>query len=153
MNKEPNEENFNRLTIETMTSNKDLKSFFGAKLYIANSLPKLLEKTDRVRQLLRKKTEWTWSGRKKDEFNEIKKLITKTPCLAHFARNQDKTVTTNANRTGLGITLWTRQNDSTIRPSAFASHLISKSLSHPENCFYYQLYGDWRNFVFVCPVN
>ena len=44
--------------------------------------------------------------------------------MAHFGRNQDNIVSTSARRTGLGITLW-QKNDGTIQPIAFAGRNLN----------------------------
>ena len=53
----------------------------------------------------------------------MRKMITDVSCLAHFARDQDNVVTTDAILSGLGITLWQRQDVNTNRPIAFARYL------------------------------
>ena len=58
-------------------------------------------------------------------------MIAEKPCLARFARDQDNIVSTNVSRLGLGITLWQKQNDHTIRPIAFGSRYLDKA---EKNC-------------------
>ena len=33
-------------------------------------------------------------------------MVTEGPCLAHYAKENDNMVTTDASKTGFGITLW-----------------------------------------------
>ena len=67
-------------------------------------------------------------GKKQDEdFNNIKKQLTEEPCLAHYAKDRDNIVTTDANKTGLGITLWQKQSDGKIKPIAFGSRYLNES--------------------------
>ena len=113
------------LQLKLPTSCKKLKSFLGALEYIAKLTIKLSEKTNRMRQLLRKKSDWNWTEKEKEDFNEINKKITEIPCLAHFARDRDKIVSTDSSRTGLGIILWQKHNDETIRPKAFTSRYLN----------------------------
>ena len=40
------------------------------------------------------------------DFDRIKHMVTEGPCLAHYAKENDNMVTTDASKTGLGITLW-----------------------------------------------
>ena len=47
--------------------------------------------------------------------------------MAHFARDRDNRRSTDASRAGLGITLWQKQNDDTIRPIAFAIRYLIHS--------------------------
>ena len=83
------------------TSSIESKSYLGAIQYFAKFIPKLSEKTDRRRQLLRKKAKWNCTGREEEDFNEIKKKIIDIPCLAHFTRDRYNMVSTDASRTGL----------------------------------------------------
>ena len=46
-------------------------------------------------------------------------------CLAHFAKDRNNKVSTNASRPGLGINLWQRQNDNTIRQIAITSRYLN----------------------------
>ena len=94
------------LTIKTTKINKKFKSFRGATQYVAKFIPKLSERTGPMRKLLKKEMEWQKTAREREDFNEFKKSITEIPCLAHFARDRVNIVTTDASRTGLGITLW-----------------------------------------------
>ena len=54
-------------------------------------------------------------------------MVTKTQCLAHFARDRDSIVTTDASRTGPGKTLWQKQKrqhnpNNRIRQQIFERH-------------------------------
>ena len=51
--------------------------------------------------------------------------MTEIPCLALFARGRANIVSTDASRTGLGITLWQKQNDDSNRPIAIASRYLN----------------------------
>ena len=48
-------------------------------------------------------------------------MITGRTCLAHFARDRENIVTSDASKTVLEITLWQAETNNTIRPIAFAS--------------------------------
>ena len=48
---------------------KELKSFLGAIQFVAKFLPKIPERTDRMRKLSRKETEGKWTERE-EEFNK-----------------------------------------------------------------------------------
>ena len=52
-------------------------------------------------------------------------MVTEIPFSPHFVGDRDDIVTTDASRTGLGITLWQKRTDSTIRPIAFTSRFLS----------------------------
>ena len=41
---------------------------------------------------------------------------TDKPCLAHYAKAKCNMVTTDASKTGLGITLWQKRDNGEIKP-------------------------------------
>ena len=94
---------------------------------MAKFLPKLSERTDRLRKLLKKNTEWRWKTEQQNDFETIKKMLTEEPALAHYAKDIDNIVTTDASKTGLGITLWQRQTDGELKPIAFGSRFLNDS--------------------------
>ena len=106
---------------------KQLKSFLGAIQYLAKFLPRLSEKTDKLRKLLKKNTEWKWETEQQNDFEMIKKMLTEEPALAHYAKDKDNIVSTDASKTGLGITLWQKQADGELKPIAFGSRFLNDS--------------------------
>ena len=106
---------------------KELKSFLGAIQYLAKFLPRLSERTDRLRKLLTKNTEWRWETEPQIDFKTIKKMLTEEPALEHYAKDRDNIVTTDASKTGLGITLWQKQADGELLPIAFGSRFLNDS--------------------------
>ena len=48
-------------------------------------------------------------------------MLTEGPCLAHYAKDKDNIVTTDASITGLGISLWQKQDDGNTKPIAYVS--------------------------------
>ena len=61
----------------------------------------------------------------KNFFKKIKQMLTEGPCLAHHAKDKDNIVTTDASTTGLGITLWQKQNDGNTKLIAFGSRYLN----------------------------
>ena len=58
-----------------------------------------------MRQLLKRGTEWDRTTDRKADFSKIKHEPTNLPCLAHYNRNIENIVTTDACKTGLtGLT-------------------------------------------------
>ena len=104
---------------------KQLKSFLGAIQYLAKILPRLSERTDKLRKLLKKNTECKWETEQQNDFE--KKMLTEEPALAHNAKDKDNIVSTDASKTGLGITLWQKQADGELKPIAFGSRLLIDS--------------------------
>ena len=70
-------------------------------------------------------------------FGNIKQMVTERPCLAHYAKDKKFIVRTNASTTGLGITLWQKQDDGNTNPTAFGRRYLSEkekkySISEPK---------------------
>ena len=115
------------LDLKHPENQKQLKTFLGAIQYLAKFIPRLSERTERLRRLLKKESKWNWGKEQEEDFNNIKKLLTEEPCLAHYAKDRDNIVTTDASKTGLGITLWQKQSDGGIKPIAFGSRYLNES--------------------------
>ena len=94
---------------------------------MAKFLPRLSERTERLRRLLKKDSTWNWGKQQDEDFNNIKKMSTKEPCLAHYEKDRENIVTTDASKTGLGLTLWQKQSDGEIKPIAFGSRFLNDS--------------------------
>ena len=94
---------------------------------MAKFLPRLSERTDKLRKLLKKNTEWKWETEQQKDFEMIKKMLTEEPALAHYAKDKDNIVTTDASKTGLAITLWQKQADGEVKPIAFGSRFLNDS--------------------------
>ena len=124
----PNKEKFKTiLDLKHPENPKQLKSFLGAIQYLAKFLPRLSERSDKLRKLLKKNTEWKWETEQQNDFEMIKKMLTEEPALAHYAKDKDNIVTTDANKSGLGITLWQKQVDGELKLIAFGSRLLNDS--------------------------
>ena len=52
-------------------------------------------------------------------------MLTEEPALAHYAKDKDNIVTTDASKTGLGITIWQKQVDGELKPIAFGSRFLN----------------------------
>ena len=121
----PNKEKTDAINnLKPPTNTKTLKSFLGAIQCFAKFIPNLSEKTD-TRQLLKKGTKWDCRTDRDTDFSKIKQEITKRPCLAHYNRNKENIVTTDASKTGLGIALWQKQGNNELKANAFASRHLN----------------------------
>ena len=54
-------------------------------------------------------------------------MLTKEPALAHYAKDRDYIVTTDASKTGLGITKWQKQAGGELKPIAIGSRFLDDS--------------------------
>ena len=115
------------LTQKPPNNTKELESFLGAILYLAKFLPKLSEKTDKLRKLLNKNDPWKWENDQQEDFIQIKRMLTEKPCLGHYAKDEESRVTTDASNTGLGITLWQNQDSGDMKMIAFSSRYLNNT--------------------------
>ena len=90
---------------------KELKSFLGSIQHLSKLINNLSKKTDRMRRLLKKETRWDWTPEVNEDFENLKKEITESPCLAHFDPKKDNYVKTDACNTGLEATLWQKEGE------------------------------------------
>ena len=58
---------------------------------------------------------------------KVKQMLTEGPCLAHNAKDKENIVTTDASRTGFGITLWQEQDDGITKPIAFECRYLNET--------------------------
>ena len=122
----PNEEKIEAiLKLNPPENNKELKSFLGAIQYMAKFLPKLSERTDRLRKPLKKNETWNWGTEQNKDFGKIKQMLTEGPCLAHYAKDIDNIVTTDASTAGLGLPIWQRQDDGNTKPIAYGKRYLN----------------------------
>ena len=122
----PNEEKVDAiLLLKPPENTKELQSFLGSIQYMAKFLPKLSEKTDKLKKLLKKNEPWNWEEEQQKDFEKIKQMLTEGPCLAHYAKDKENIVTTDASTTGLGITLWEKQHDGNTKLIAFGSRSLN----------------------------
>ena len=77
------------LKLEPPKNTKELKSFLGAIQYMAKFLPKLSERTDRLRKLLKKSETWKWETEQEEDFGKIKQMLTEGP-VSHITRKIKK---------------------------------------------------------------
>ena len=115
------------MELKHLENPQQLKSFLEAIQNLAKFLPKLSERFDTLRKLLKKNTERRWETEQQNDFETIKKMLNREPALAHYAKVRDNIVTTEASKTGLGITFWQKQADGKLKPLAFGSIFLNDS--------------------------
>ena len=113
------------LKLNQPENTKELNSFLGAIQYMAKFLPKRSERTNRLRKLLKKNGTWNWGTEQDEDYGKIEQMLTEGPCLAHYAKDKENIVTADASTTGLGITLWQKQNNGNTKPIAYGSRYLN----------------------------
>ena len=124
----PNEEKIEAiLKLNSPKNTKEPKSFLGAIQYMAKVLPKLSEQTDRLRKLLKENEPWNWGEEQQKDFEKIKQMLTEGPCLAHYAKVKNNILPTDASTTGLGKSLWQKEDDGNTKPIAYGSRYLKET--------------------------
>ena len=54
-------------------------------------------------------------------------MFTEEPSLAHYAKDKDNIVTTDAKKNGFRIKLWQKEVDGELKPIAFSSKFLNDS--------------------------
>ena len=105
---------------------KELRRFFGMINYLGKFTPTLATDSQRLRKLLGKECEWTWTVEHNDEFEHLKKLIATTPTLAAYRLDSPTMLSTDASSYGLGAVVMQKHSpDGHWRPVAYASRALS----------------------------
>ena len=111
--------------LKALENTNQLKSFLDAIQYMSKFVPKLSEPTDRLRKLLKKSETWKWVPELEADFDRMKPMITEGPCLAHCAKKKDNMITKDASKTGVGSSLWQRQDDGNIKSIAYGKRYLN----------------------------
>ncbi|KAJ7993939.1 hypothetical protein DPEC_G00259880 [Dallia pectoralis] len=101
------------------TTASQLASFLGMTAYYMRFLPQYSSVTAPLRMLLRQDAPWTWTSECQAGFDELKRLLTTSPILAHFQLDCPTFVTCDASAVALGAVL-SLLHDGAERPVAFA---------------------------------
>ena len=99
---------------------EEVQRFLGMTTYLAKFLPNYSQVAAPLRILLEKGTEWHWSHQQETSFQELKKLITRTPVLKSYDPQKPTTISVDASSKGIGAVLL--QQDS---PIAYASKSLT----------------------------
>ena len=64
---------------------------------------------------------WNCGTKQEEDFGKITQTLTENPCPAHYEKDKENIVTTDASTTGLEITLWQKQEDGNTKSIAYGS--------------------------------
>ena len=106
----------------------ELQRLLGMLNQLAKFASELVSITAPLRALLRKDTQWSWGPTQEMAFQQIKKLLTSSPVLAHYSTQRETVIAADASNSGLGAVSFQKQDDGTRRPIYY----ISRSLSDTE---------------------
>ena len=111
--------------IQQMPEPKDktgVPRFLGMIQYLEKCLPKLADRTHKLRKLTEKKISWQWGPEEQSEFKDLKQLLTSTEILKYYDVNKNIVIQCDASKDGLGATLMQEG-----RPIAYASKSLNET--------------------------
>ena len=98
----------------------EVRSLLGLVTYLSKFCPRLSDVTKPLRELTNKNVEFHWEAAQQEAFENVKKLVSNAPVLAHFDPTQEVVVNVDASSHSLGAVLM--QNG---RPIEFAAQSLT----------------------------
>jgi len=87
------------------TNTKELQTFLGFINYLTKFIPNLSQKTQVLRQLLQKDTEWSWDPEHDLAFETLKACVSSTPVLKYYDPSKPLILSVDASSKGIGAVL------------------------------------------------
>ena len=107
---------------------KELRSFLGLINYLGKFIPDLATECEPLRVLTRNSVPWQWGLEEQRCFEKLKALVTTTKVMAHFDKDLDTRVITDASPVGLGGIMMQRHGNDCWKVVEY----ISRSLTPVE---------------------
>lgn len=98
----------------------EMQQFLGIVQYMSPFIPNLADRTEPLRALIRKESEWQWTESHQKAFDNVKSVIGAECTLTYFDPKQATVIQVDASMKGLGAALL--QNN---KPVAFASKALT----------------------------
>ena len=103
---------------------KDVRSFVGLASYYRKFIPNFSKVAGPLHALTKKDVAFVWTPQCQVAFEELKRLLTTAPLLVYPRFDRPFMLETDASGSGLGAVLAQRQDDSLVRPVAYASRSL-----------------------------
>lgn len=101
---------------------KEMQRFLGMVNYLGPFIKNLSEKNHKLRELLKNDVQWHWSAIHDNEFENLKKEITKAPVLTYFNKSKKLVLSVDASKFAVGATILHGG-----QPIAYASGSLTES--------------------------
>ncbi len=101
---------------------KELQQFLGMVNYMSPFIPNLASRTEPLRALMRKDSEWQWTSSHQQAFDELKNAVATECTLTYFDTQKPTVIQVDASMKGLGAALL---QDG--KPIAFASKALTEA--------------------------
>lgn len=119
---------------------KELQRFLGMVNYLGPFIENLSAKNRNLRELLRNDVQWHWFEKHTNEFDNLKKEITKFPVLTYYDPKKELVLSVDASKFALGATIMQDRH-----PIAYASVSLTESQRN-----YAQIEKELFAIVFGC---
>ncbi|KEP45610.1 putative Transposon Tf2-1 polyprotein, partial [Rhizoctonia solani 123E] len=103
------------------TNRKELQSFLGFANFLRRFAKDFSKIARPLNNLISPSAEWKWNIREQESFEELKRVITEAPVLAHADPNKTYYLETDASGAAMGAVLSQRQEDGRLHPIGFMS--------------------------------
>ena len=113
------------LTLLPPTSVKEIRGFLGCVGYYRRFIDGYAKRAIPLTELLKKDTEFVWTGRRQEAFEDLKTQLAKAPILSVPDWTQEFHVTIDASGWCLGSILWQYDSEKRENPIYYASRQMS----------------------------
>ena len=103
----------------------EIRSFLGMVNQQSKFAPDLATKTKPLRDLLNKRSTWTWGAPQQKAYEDIKTCLTEAPILALYDCNRETKISADASSYGIGGVVYQLQDDSNWKPIAYFSRALT----------------------------
>ncbi|KAI4879857.1 hypothetical protein NFI96_004001 [Prochilodus magdalenae] len=104
-----------------------VRRFLGMVNHLGIYLPNLAEKTQSLRDLLKKQNTFQWGHQQQRAFTDIKKELSSPPGLALYNSKAEAVVSADASSFGLGAVLLQKQGEGYLKPVAYSSRALTET--------------------------
>ena len=102
-----------------------VRRFLGMVNHLGKYLPHLAEKTQPLRDLLKKQNMFQWGHDQQRAFNNIKEELSSPPGLALYNAKVETVVSADVSSFGLGAVILQRQEEGHLKPVAYSSRSLT----------------------------
>ena len=102
-----------------------LRRFLGMVNQLMKFCPNLAERTQPLRDLLKKNNAWAWGRGQQEAFDDLKTELGSDNVLSLYSPEKETVVSADASSFGLGAVLEQRQPSGELRPVAYASRSMT----------------------------
>ncbi|KEP45877.1 putative Transposon Tf2-1 polyprotein [Rhizoctonia solani 123E] len=103
------------------TNRKELQSFLGLAKFLHRFAKDFSKIAQPLNNLISPSADWKWNNCEQESFEELKRVITEAPVLAHADPSRTYYLETDPSGTAMGAVLSQRQEDGRLHPVSFMS--------------------------------